>query len=66
MDTNIEDNVHRLRLRLIDSVKPILHNQYFAYLHIQELNHQRQSTNEYIKRTRMYIVFEMLKKIFYY
>ncbi|CAF1069556.1 unnamed protein product [Rotaria sordida] len=35
MDNNVEDNIHKLRLRLIDS----------------ELNHQRRSTDEYIKRT---------------
>ncbi|CAF1206680.1 unnamed protein product [Rotaria sordida] len=36
MDNNVEDNIHKLRLRLIDS----------------ELNHQRRSTDEYIKRTQ--------------
>ncbi|CAF2650945.1 unnamed protein product [Rotaria sp. Silwood2] len=36
MDTNVEDNIHKLRLRLIDS----------------ELQHQRQSTDDYIKRTQ--------------
>ncbi|CAF0970934.1 unnamed protein product [Rotaria sp. Silwood1] len=36
METNVEDNIHKLRLRLIDS----------------ELNHQRRSTDDYIKRTQ--------------
>ncbi|CAF2052016.1 unnamed protein product [Rotaria magnacalcarata] len=35
METNVEDNIHKLRLRLIES----------------ELNHQRRSTDDYIKRT---------------
>ncbi|CAF0857596.1 unnamed protein product [Rotaria sordida] len=35
MDANVEDNIHKLRLRLIDS----------------ELQHQRRSTDDYIKRT---------------
>ncbi|CAF0730608.1 unnamed protein product [Rotaria sordida] len=36
MDANVEDNIHKLRLRLIDS----------------ELQHQRRSTDDYIKRTQ--------------
>ncbi|CAM4822853.1 unnamed protein product [Rotaria magnacalcarata] len=36
MDANVEDNIHRLRLRLIDA----------------ELDHQHLSTEEYIKRTQ--------------
>ncbi|CAF2525734.1 unnamed protein product [Rotaria sp. Silwood2] len=36
METNVEDNIHKLRLRLIDS----------------ELNHQRRSTDDYINRTQ--------------
>ncbi|CAM4878265.1 unnamed protein product [Rotaria socialis] len=41
MDANVEDNIHRLRLRLIDA----------------ELDHQHLSTEEYIKRTRMFLFF---------
>ncbi|CAM2713429.1 unnamed protein product [Rotaria socialis] len=41
METNVEDNIHKLRLRLIES----------------ELNHQRRSTDDYIKRTQEHVPF---------
>ncbi|CAF0753356.1 unnamed protein product [Rotaria sp. Silwood1] len=46
MDTNVEDNIHKLRLRLIDS----------------ELEHQRRSTDDYIKRTRTYFILVCIYK----
>ena len=59
MEINIEDNVHKLRLRLIDSVGHracVLVEEEVERFLFKELHHQRRSTDEYIKRTRMFLV----------
>ena len=67
MDTNLEDSIHDLRHRIIESVNYFYLVIIFSNFYFQELNHQRRSSDEYIKRTRMclflIIIFKKRRKV---